>query len=206
MVMENTLHKAYVHIDDGDLRSAIDVLELLISVNPVNVEAWEAYMQICTTCEELDIICERVLQVAGINRIDRESILDYYYFLRQKLTSRDLDVELQKNVTLELVDQFNLTLKDQPDDYVKFKYGFAWFLGKAIIIPYLVLLVIGLNLLSLRNNFGYWILIVLALSTLLSTWKIKFPFDESNRKSFIHQPAYSGMRSDEIKCYPELIH
>ena len=202
--MENTLHKVYGHIEDGDLQSAIDVLEFLLSVNSADVEAWEAYMQICSSCEELDFLCERVLQVVGINRIDRESILDYYYFLRQKLTSRDLFIESQKSVTLELVDQFNLTLNDQSNDYVKFKYGPAWFLRKAIVVPYVVLLMIGLNLLSVRNNFGYWILMVLALSTTISIWKEKIPFDESGRKFFIRQQRtrkYEDIKVNVIRNY-----
>ena len=207
-VTANLLHEAYGHIDAGNLQSAIDILESLLSFEPMNVEAWEAYMQICVTCEELDCLCERAIQVAEINRTDRESILDYYYFLRQKLRSCGSEFESQKMITIELVDQFSFTLRDQLNlvDCTKSQHGFTWLLGKVIIIPYIILLAIGLNLLSVGNNFGYWILIVLALIIVASMWKTIFPLVENNRKPSVHMPTYPSVCGDEISCHPELIH
>ena len=208
MTTSNLLRKAYVHIHAGNFQSAIGILESLVSVDPANVEAWEAYMQICTTCEELDLLCERVLQIAEINRIDRESILDYYYFLRQKLESYSSNSGAQKMVVLELVDQFNFTLKDlnsvNPGGQTKFEHGFAWFLGRAIIAPYIALLAIGLNLLFAGNNFGYWILIVLALSVSVGIWKKKFPVVEANRKPPARRAIYPSMDGDDASYHPKL--
>lgn len=203
MSIENNLYKAYVHIADGDLQSAADFLELLVSDNPLNVEAWEAYMQICTTREELDLLCERALQVSTLNQTDRESVLDYYYFLRQRLMYGNVNVELQNSITLELVDQFTFTLQDQPDK--ESRYGLNWILEKAIIILYVVLMVLGVNLLSIKNNFGYWLLIVPAVNIYVNTWKIESHIDKSQCKMSAHQIFYLEKRTGEIDFFPEML-
>ena len=173
----NLLHTAYVHIDAGNSRHARSILESLLNVDPMNVEAWEAYMQISGTREELDHLCDRVLQFTELNPADRESILDYYYFLRQKMRSCSADAGIQKMITFELMDQFTYNLKDvsstnsdNATGTVSAQRSLAWFLDKAIFIVYLVLLVIGLELLAAGNDFGYWIIIVLGISIFVSMW------------------------------------
>ena len=169
--MDHTLNEAYSHLERGDSRSAIISLEILVNCNPLNIEAWEAYMQICPSCEELDFICERVLQITGINRIDRESIIEYYYFLHKRLMLDDLKRELENDVKLELIDQINFTLNNQSGGKDKLFCGMVCFLGKATLISHIFLVLIGLNLLSVKNNFGYWIIVVSMLSTFFSSWK-----------------------------------
>jgi len=188
--MENSLHKVYEYIDSGELQSAVDVLELTISTNPLNIEAWEAYMQICSSSCELDFLCDRALKVAWANELDRESILDYYYFLRQKLIFCNVKVESQKSVTLELVDQFNISLKEESQHCVKFKYKIAWFFGGVFIISYATLLVLGWSLLSKGDSFGYWILIVLMVSVFIGMRKDKFPVDDYKGKKSVYQAIY----------------
>ena len=205
MGMENSLHRAYEFIDGGNFQSAIDVLELLILTNPVNVEVWEAYMQICTSYGELDFLCERALQVAWTSRLDRESILDYYYFLRQRLAPSDVSVEFHKSVTLELVDQFNISLNEKPEHCRKFKYEITWFLGGIIVLPYIVLLVLGWNLLSIGDSFGYCILMVLMLSVYVGISKNKFPIDDSKGELSVYQSINSGIQNDEPEYFSELL-
>jgi len=209
--MVNHLDKAYGYIESGNLQLAIGILETLVNADPMNVEAWEAYMQICGTYDELDSLCEQMLQHPEINLTDRESILDYYYFLRQKMRSRGDGYESQKMITLELVDQFNYTLIDRSfisqsnKDDPNLEYGFVGFLGKAIIVPYVVLLVIGLNLLFIGNNFGYWILIVLAISIIVRMWNIIFPVAKVTRKVSVRQRNPSSKLSDELSYRQGLI-
>ena len=96
------IHQAYQCTQAGDFRSAGNILESLIGVDPLDVEAWEAYMQISSTCDELDILCERVLQVPDINSVDRKSLLDYYFFLRHRKESGSLPlryVEFQQSLS-----------------------------------------------------------------------------------------------------------
>jgi len=210
MLMTNLLFMAYKNIDVGNVQSAIDALEMLVCVEPMNVEAWEAYMQICETLEELDHLCERVLKISSVTPVDRESIIEYYDFLRQKFNSYSLDDERQQIVTLELVDQFNYTVMDQSlfpgkvDLFSRFKQEFDRLLGMVITIPYLVLLLIGLRLLLTGNSFGYWVLFVLLLgiATRLYSLDVQMVFV---RKFFVRQGVYSHKRNDEINYHPELI-
>jgi len=210
MLMANLLHTAYKNINAGNIQSAIDTLETLVCVEPMNVEAWEAYMQICGTREELDCLCERVLQVSSVTPVDRESIIEYYDFLRQKFKFCSLDEEQQGTVTLELVDEFNYTVMDQRLFQEKFgvisrfKQEFGSLLGMVITIPYLVLLLIGLRLLFVGNSFGYWVLIVLLLGIAprLCSPDVQMVVV---RKFFVYQGVYSHKRNDEIIYHPELI-
>ena len=211
MDMADLLQKAYVYVDDGDFQAAIDIFESLVNTDPMNIEAWEAYMQMCETCEELDYLCERVLQVVEISRADRESILDYYCFLREKMRYCQITDESQKMVTLELVDQFNYTLRDRSliskngTINVNLEHRLAWFLRKAILVPYIGLVALGFSLLSRGNNFGYWILMVLVISAFIGMWNIIFPVKKTNQRERLRQAESQGMQDDEIQYHPELI-
>jgi hypothetical protein len=182
------LHNAYEYIDAGNFHYASAILESLINIDPMNIEAWEACMQISRTCEELDYLCEQVLQIPELNSIERESILDYYYFLRQKMRAHGAAADTPKLITYELVNQFTSSLRDQPstdsNDFlsrIDFERGLTWLLNKAISTLYLILLLIGLKLVSLHNNFGYWILMVLIMSIFVGLWNMVFPIAENNR-------------------------
>jgi len=210
--MANLLRKAYKNIDAGNVQSAIDALEILVCVEPINVEAWEAYMQICRTCEDLDFLCERVLQISGVTEMDRESIVEYYYFLRQKFKACNFNLEQQRTVTLELVDQFDFTITSQPlfpgtsGVFIRFKQGLTRLLGKIIVVPYLVLLLTGLSLLSTGNNFGYWVLVVFLLGMSSSMWRVDKKMVDAHQKLFARQVILSHKRNDDIGYRPELIH
>ena len=189
MAVMTSLNKAYARIEAGDMIGAFGLLENLLEKDPVNIEAWEAYMQICGTIEELDYVCERMLQVTEMNRTDREAILDYYYFLRQRLKVPGGSGMPQKMITFELVDQFTYTLKDKSlglsgnRKMVDIEEGITKFLRTAIFVPYIVLFAIGLNLLFTGKNFSYWMMMAIALSVFIGAWKFAVHFVESNRKS-----------------------
>lgn len=212
MITATLLDNAYLYIDAGNRQSAVDSLETLVIIDPGNVEAWEAYMQICTTGGELDTLCDRALQVVEISRVDRESILDFYYYLQQKLGSGVLDFETQDTVTIEMVNQFYFTQKDQSSEFAnsgKYKNimgGLIKILGSAMIIPQLGLLVVGLSLIFTGDSFGYWILMVLSLNVFVSKKGLEiFSIVRANQKSPHHHSISLGVQRDDISCQPELI-
>lgn len=185
----NLLHQAYKHIDSGDYQAAVDILELLVNVDSVNIEGWEVYMQISRTCNELDDLCDRVLQITEINTVDRESILDYYYFLRQKKKLGSVGDEMQSEIRLEVVDRFSYPLKSKflcaSDDgqIVNFERRLALFLDRAIFFPYIALMAIGFNLLSRNNDLGYWAVSVLIIIAFLGKLTNIFSMIKINRIS-----------------------
>jgi hypothetical protein len=187
-IMAELLLKAYKYIAAGNVQYARAILESLINTDPLNIEAWEACMQISETCEELDYLCKQVLQIPELNPTDRESILDYYYFLRQTLRTDSVKAGAPKMITYELVNQFTFRLKDQQsnnsNDAISiegFEQGLTWLLDKAIILLHIILLVTGLKLINLGNTFGYWIIMVVFISIFVSLWNIILPFPETDK-------------------------
>jgi len=194
-IMAELLHKAYKYIEAGNVQYAHAILESLINTDPLNIEAWEACMQISETYEELDYLCEQVLQIPGLNSTDRESILDYYYFLRQTLRADHARAGAPKMITYELVNQFTFRLKDQHSNNTKdvminmdLERSLTWLLDKAIIILHLILLMTGLKLINLGNSFGYWIIMVVFISIFVSLWNIILPVPETDQIPDSHQP------------------
>lgn len=188
--MTNPIYAAYTHIDAGNIRNARSILESVLDADPTNVEAWEVYMQISDTCEELDFICNQAFLSVDFDLPSRESILDYYYFLRQKMKDCPADAELENVISFELVDQFTYTLKDQSPansawsrNDVNVRWGFAWLLDKIIAILFFVLLAIGLKLTFAMSNFGYWIMVVLAFSVFIKPWTRIFPVLKTDKPS-----------------------
>lgn len=210
-VAENLLSKAYVLIQAGNFHHASRVLDSLLLVDPMNVEAWEAYMQISESCEKLDDLCGRILLLSELTPMDRESILDFYYFLRRKLRAFDEQVATQEMITFELVDQFTYTLRYQfattQNDAAfdkNFEQRLAKFLRKVIIIQYGALLTLGLKLFSAGNNFCCWIILVLAISILISLWNVIFHVTENHSKPRTPQLIFSSARKDKILTQPKL--
>ena len=192
--MADLLHQAYEHIEAGNYQHARAVLEALLHSEPMNIEAWEACMQISETCEELDFYCEQVLQIPALNPTDRESMLDYYYFLRQILRANSTRASAPKMITYELVDQFTFNLKDPQSSNSKdlvnrldLERSLAWLLDKAIIVLHIVLLGTGLKLINLGNNFGYWIMMVLFISVFVNLWNIILPVTDTDQMSDSNQ-------------------
>jgi hypothetical protein len=191
------LHEAYLHIEAGNAPYARALLESLVSMDPLNVEAWEAHMQICPTCEELDELCDRVLQVRELTPAERESLLDYYYFLRQGLKAQ----QTQSLITFELVDQFTYTLKEQApvqpassNAGFSIKHLFEGWLEKAIAALYLLLLLTGFKLIAIGMQFGYWILLMLAFSIFINLWNMLFP--ENKKPSHTKRTSTLDKRPD----------
>lgn len=174
----NVIHiqQAYHHINSGDYQAAIGILESLINVDTVNVEAWEAYMQISRNSNQLDELCDRVLQINKINTVDRESILDYYYFLREKIKLYRSSDEIQKDIKFEVVDQFSYPLsssipKNNREMNTNIEQRLVIFLHRAILILYLILMAVTFNLLAINNNLGYFAVLELIFTVLVGKGK-----------------------------------
>ena len=64
----------------------------------------------------------------------------------------------------------------------------------------------GSNLILVGNNFGYWILSVLALNILVGLWEREiYLIFRSNQIHSRCQSARADFRRDEISYHPELI-
>ncbi|HSG46039.1 MAG TPA: hypothetical protein VLA72_23105 [Anaerolineales bacterium] len=167
--------QAYQYIEIGDFKSAGKILEIMVDDDPLDVEAWEAYLQISDTCEELDNLYKRVLQIPDINPVDRKSLLDYYYFLRRKKESFDLCGEKHEKIILKVVDQITFGEKDgyslsnDVDTNESFKRRLVLILNGAIFVSYAVLTIISFSLLSNNNYFGYWMMAVLLTTAILGS-------------------------------------
>jgi len=199
------LHQAYVHADTGNHQYAKALLESLVSVQPFNIEAWEAYLQLCQSCEELDYLCERVLHIDGLRSIELESILDYYYFLRQNLKLRQEELVFRPMITFELVDQFTYTLKDNSfsgdksiwDNSLVTRLRGKW-LGSLITLGYLVLLIVGWNLQAKGSLLGYWILLALMIGIFINLWNNIFPETTDETETMTSKPI--NKETDKNAC------
>ena len=166
------IRQAYQYTEIGDFQSAGNILESLIEIDPLDVEAWEAYMQICNTCDELDILCERVLQVPDINSVDRKSLLDYYFFLWKKKESFRSCRAGQEKINFKVVDQIAFAKKNEKPmleyaDKLSFKRGLTFILNGSMLVSYIILLIVSFSLLVNNNYFGYWIIAVLLITVSL---------------------------------------
>jgi tetratricopeptide (TPR) repeat protein len=77
------LKQAYALAENGKTDSAIKVLERIVKIEPQRVEAWEFYLQLCTSKTELNQIAKRISSNSKIEPDDKEDVLRYYRFLLQ---------------------------------------------------------------------------------------------------------------------------
>jgi len=208
----NFLDEAYVQLQAGNLQEARQILDLLVNDDPMNVEAWEAYMQTSESCEELDDLCERAIQFPDLAQTERTSILDYHCFLRQRIRVCNEKAEAPEVILFELRDQFTYTFDHRssaaltdPRNKKDFERQIARFLGKAILIPYCVLLTTGIKLLSAGNNFGYWIILMLAITILIGRWNMILHVAEIDMKPRVPPLEFISTRQDIIASQPKLV-
>lgn len=77
------LKQAYALAESGKVDSAIKVLERIVKLEPQRVEAWEFYLQLCTSKRQLNQIAKRISSNTRIDPDDKEDVLRYYRFLLQ---------------------------------------------------------------------------------------------------------------------------
>jgi len=208
----NLLYQAYVQLQAGNLQDARQLLDLLVNDDPMNVEAWEAYMQTSESCDELDNLCDRAIQFPELAQTERTSILDYHCFLRQRMRVFDEKTEAPEVILFELRDQFTYTFDDRSSAALNdssnekdFERQIARFLGKAILIPYCVLLTAGIKLLSAGNNFGYWIILMLAITILIGRWNMVLQVAGIEMKPCVPRLEFISTRKNIIASQPKLV-
>ncbi len=87
------LAQAYQLIREHQHQSAEEILDALLSTEPQNVEAWEAYMQLRRDRSELLWLKERVLHTPELSENDKNDILSYHEYLLRKLAHPAQDVK-----------------------------------------------------------------------------------------------------------------
>ncbi len=208
----NRLDEAYAQLQAGNLQDARQLLDLLVHDDPMNVEAWEAYMQTSESFEELDDLCDRAIQFPELAQTERTSILDYHCFLRQRMRVLVEKTEAPEVILFELRDQFTYTFNDRSSAALNdsrlekdFERRIARFLGKAILLPYYVLLTAGIKLLSVGNHFGYWIILMLAITILIGRWKIILHIARIENKPRAPRLEFINTRKKVISTQPKLV-
>ncbi len=85
MVLTNRLlEQAYDLVQAGRFRNAALVLDALVREEPRNIEAWELYLQISSTREELERLARRVCLTAELSSDEKETILSYQRYLLRR--------------------------------------------------------------------------------------------------------------------------
>jgi len=200
---DDLLEEAYWHDRNGNNQYAKALLESLVSIQPHNVEAWEAYLQLCQTCEELDFLCERVVEIDGLSSWDIESILDYYYFLRQNLKMQIESLDERTMVKFELIDQFTYTLVDHKSSKAHPRESQSSLgkenhrlPGKVILIFYFMVSIAGIKLMNHGTTISYLILLAVMVGILMSLWKMIFPKTNKQDQTKKHQRSKRQTNKD----------
>jgi hypothetical protein len=85
------LRRAYDLVHDNRIDDAALVLDAVVQEDPQNVEAWELYLQISQTVDELEWLGHRIRTTKQLSAVDREAIMSYQEYLL-----RGLDAEAGK--------------------------------------------------------------------------------------------------------------
>lgn len=203
-ISSHLLERAYQLIKARQFENAALVLDAVVRVDPKNVDAWKAYLQIHRDVSDLNWLKERILKTHDLCDADKKNILDYQYYLIQQWTAnegngvveknentrshQDYDREQNELVTLELVDIF-----DYPEPIVekarkrkprrRYTPRLSAASGHAIILFAAFLL--GIRLLALQHLLGYALLVIFIYGGVLwlQNYSIQMPatFIEANR-------------------------
>jgi len=92
-ISAHLLERAYRLIDAGQLQNAESVLEAVVKIDPKNVMAWKAYLQICQDYADLEWVMERISKVAELCENDKADIRAFQNFLIQSMSKRSLNTE-----------------------------------------------------------------------------------------------------------------
>lgn len=95
-ISSHLLERAYRLIDAKQMQNAELVLDAVVRVDPQNVEAWVAYMEIHRDYQNLEWLKERILRTREINPQDKSELLLYHAVLIEHL--RKLETETPKFV------------------------------------------------------------------------------------------------------------
>ena len=93
-ISSHLLERAYQLIDANQLQNAEMVLDALVRVDPKNIPAWEAYLEIHQCCGDLEWGMERVLNIKELSFEEREEILAYQTYLMERTNKPEENLSL----------------------------------------------------------------------------------------------------------------
>jgi hypothetical protein len=98
------LRRAYALAEAGKLDAAAKLLEKIVHDHPELIEAWEFYLQICTSTQQLHRIACQVSLSKQIDSNYKQEILAYYRFLIRERRNKSL--ALVRNKSIHLIPYF----------------------------------------------------------------------------------------------------
>ncbi|MCC7119742.1 MAG: hypothetical protein IT310_14550 [Anaerolineales bacterium] len=127
-ISSHLLERAYQLINANQMQSAELVLDAVVRVDPQNIEAWIAYMEIHRNCSDLEWLKGRLLRTREISEQDKFELLQYHAVLVEHLRALEsgavkpranynLDMKQpqerkawHENMTFELLNIFNYSI------------------------------------------------------------------------------------------------
>jgi hypothetical protein len=174
-ISAHLLERAYQLIDANQLQNAELVLDAVVRVDPKNVTAWKAYLQIYKDHENLEWLMERILKNKELSDRDKADIRAYQDYLIQGLDNwkqngeanprRMINYESEQilpvqddAVIFELLDEFDYPARKIERARRKrsrqiFKYNIPTYIWQGAAL--LAIFYIGVRLLVLGYLFGY---------------------------------------------------
>ncbi len=132
-ISSHLLERAYQLINANQMQNAELVLDAVVRVDPQNIEAWIAYMEIHRDRNDLEWLKDRILRTREISDQDKSELLQYHAVLIEHLkmiengtaktgTNYNLNFKQPKetasktdNISFELLDVFDYPLvKNEP--------------------------------------------------------------------------------------------
>jgi hypothetical protein len=85
-ITSHLLERAYQLINANQIQNAELVLDAVVRVDPQNIEAWVAYMQIHQDHSDLEWLKDRIMRTRELSVEDKTELLRYHDALVQQLT------------------------------------------------------------------------------------------------------------------------
>ena len=82
------LDQAYYFIGKNRSKEAQDILDQVLSVDPQNMDAWDAYIRICNTPRDLEGLRSHIVSVWNSEVRDRDYLLATQRFVLQRLEEK----------------------------------------------------------------------------------------------------------------------
>lgn len=178
-ISAHLLERAYQLIHAGQYQNAELVLDAVVRVDPKNIMAWKAYLQVYQNRHDLEWLMERILKVKELSDKDKSDILSYHDRLLQGLYQRkpnDSEENLipapilqtgtgmpaqEGKVTFELIEEFDYPVRKAERMQRKKRRQFFTYHIPAYIwqgLGLLALFYFGIHFLVLKYLFGYFLM------------------------------------------------
>ena len=82
------LDQAYYLIGKNRYSEAQRILDQVLSVDPQNVDAWNAYIHICSTPSDLEVLRKHIIKVWNSKVRDRDYLFATQRFVLQRLEEK----------------------------------------------------------------------------------------------------------------------